>query len=138
MTLGSSTRPTRCRGAAVACWWDKVWAASNRCVGRRERRAGSVTLLGKRLDDATASGRGARVPTAQSANCWLVCLRAASASHSQSYNQGLTRVITTSLYLLFLDLAGTGGPLRFFDVEASFAARCACLKRSMLALLCTL
>ena len=25
------------RGAAVACRWDKVWAASNRCVGRRER-----------------------------------------------------------------------------------------------------
>ena len=27
-----------------------------------ERRAGSVTLVGERLDDATASGRGARVP----------------------------------------------------------------------------
>ena len=50
-----------------------------------------------------------------------------------------TRVInTTAPYLLFLAFAGTGGPLRFFDVDASFAARCACLKRSMLALLCTL
>ena len=50
-----------------------------------------------------------------------------------------TRVSTTAPYLLFLALAGTGGPLRFFDVvDASFAARWACLKRSMLALLCTL
>ena len=50
-----------------------------------------------------------------------------------------TRVInTTAPYLLFLALAGTGGPLRFFEEDASFAARCACLKRSMLALLCTL
>ena len=39
----------------------------------------------------------------------------------------------------FLDFFTRGGPLRFLEEEdASFAARCACLKRSMLALLCTL
>jgi hypothetical protein len=42
---------------------------------------------------------------------------------------------TTALYLLFLDFAGTGGPLRFLEDDASFAARCACLKRSILTLL---
>ena len=53
-------------------------------------------------------------------------------------NQGSYTGQTTALYLLFLAFAGTGGPLRFFEEDASFAARCACLKRSMLALLCTL
>ena len=42
----------------------------------------------------------------------------------------LTRVIH-----YFLAFFTSGGPLRFFDVDASFAARCACLKRSILTLL---
>ena len=50
-------------------------------------------------------------------------------------NQGSYTGHTTALYLLFLDFAGTGGPLRFLEDDASFAARCACLNLSMLALL---
>ena len=94
-------------------------------------------------------GGGARADLLRkSANCLLVSLHASSLTSSSTVTIYITdsrsqtimilHESTTAPYLLFLDLAGTGGPLRFLDDDASFAARCACLKRSMLALLCTL
>ena len=111
-------------------------------------RLGNAKRQAPRRRDGVGA-RGARADLlSQSANCLLVSLRASCDARPlvllhrnnirESYNQGLYTGHTTAPYLLFLALAGTGGPLRFFDVDASFAARCACLKRSMLALLCTL
>ena len=64
---------------------------------------------------------------------WMVFYTQYSPPAGMRTIKDLTRVIH-----YFLAFFTRGGPLRFFDVEASFAARCACLKRSMLALLCTL